>query len=191
MPSRITMNRVRLTVCVRWAYFPGEISQLSNIDPPTPLGGASNYTYLFMLSRVHAVKNHQRSSTVQEERLAKEGRHHLLLLHKQEHDQRHCRITISVHKYGYVWHGHMFGEIYTPLFEELFKFIVHRVLKYVYWNYQYSTKSFTSSIPWQRLRCCSAAVCLPKWRDFFTCGLTVYNTDTKSGRAFNFCIPVL
>ena len=50
---------------------------------------------------VHAVmlsKKHQRSSAVQkEERLTIEGRHHLLLLHKQAHTkktlQNHCTST--------------------------------------------------------------------------------------------------
>ena len=50
---------------------------------------------------VHAVmlsKKHQRSSsTVQEEGLTNEGRHHLLLLHKQVHDKR--SIAESLHVY--------------------------------------------------------------------------------------------
>ena len=40
---------------------------------------------------VHAImlsKKHQRSSTVQEEGLTNEDRHHFLLLHKQVHDKR-------------------------------------------------------------------------------------------------------
>ena len=35
---------------------------------------------------------------MQEEGVRNEGRHHLLLLHKQAHDKRHCGITVSVHK---------------------------------------------------------------------------------------------
>ena len=51
---------------------------------------------------VHAVmlsKKHRRSSTTQEEGLTNEGRHNLLLLHKQAHDKRgiaeslHAQIT--------------------------------------------------------------------------------------------------
>ena len=54
------------------------------------------------LCAVHAVmlgKKHRRSSTVQEEGLTDEGRHHLLSLHKQAHDKRgiaeslHAQIT--------------------------------------------------------------------------------------------------
>ena len=50
--------------------------------------------YAVMLS-----KKHLRSSTVQEEGLTNEGRHHLLLLHKQECDKRgieeslHAQVT--------------------------------------------------------------------------------------------------
>ena len=40
-------------------------------------------------------KKQLRSSTVQEEGLTNEGRHHLLLLHKQVHDKR--GITESLH----------------------------------------------------------------------------------------------
>ena len=43
---------------------------------------------------VHAAllsKKHRRSSTVQEEGLTNEGRHHSLLLHKQVHNKSHCR----------------------------------------------------------------------------------------------------
>ena len=42
-------------------------------------------------------KNHQRSSTVQEEGLTNEGRHHWQLLHKQVHDKR--GIAESLHAY--------------------------------------------------------------------------------------------
>ena len=48
------------------------------------------YAQLFRQHAVHPVmssKKHQRSSTVQEKELAKEGRNHLLLLHKQVHDR--------------------------------------------------------------------------------------------------------
>ena len=43
-------------------------------------------------------KKHQRSSTVQEERLTDEDRHHLLLLHKQEHDKEALQNTAWLHK---------------------------------------------------------------------------------------------
>ena len=64
-------------------------SSLSKVCPPN-------------CAAVHAVtssKKHWRSSTVQEEGLTNEGRHHLLLLHKQVHDKRgiaellHAQIT--------------------------------------------------------------------------------------------------
>ena len=49
---------------------------------------------------VHVVilsKNHQRSNTVQEEGLTNEGSCHLLFLHRQAHDKRHCRIFAYEH----------------------------------------------------------------------------------------------
>ena len=89
---------------------------------------------------VHAImvcKKHQRSCTVQEEGLIKEGRHLLLLLHKQVHNKRgHCKITACVRTCKYRARltacevGVFLREItpkntLTPLFEEL-KFITQK-----------------------------------------------------------------
>jgi len=45
-------------------------------------------TNKYVVRAVTLVKKQQKSSTVQEERLTNEGRHHLLLLNKQEHMTR-------------------------------------------------------------------------------------------------------
>ena len=61
---------------------------LSKIHPP-------------IYAAVHAVmlsKKHQRSSTVGEEGLTNEGRHQLMLLHKQVDEKR--QITACIHKQG-------------------------------------------------------------------------------------------
>ena len=69
-------------------------------------------------------KKHQKSGTVQEEGLTNEGRHHLLLLHKQAH-----HIVGSLHVYvnriGLTGHIPTLENMPTPLFEEQLKFIAH------------------------------------------------------------------
>ena len=42
-------------------------------------------------------RKHKRSSIVQEEELTNEGRHHLLLLHKQAHDKRNIAESLYAH----------------------------------------------------------------------------------------------
>ena len=85
-------------------------------------------------------EKHKRSSTVQEEELTIEGRHHLLLLHKQTHDKKSIAESLYVHtnkarltarltacEVGIFYHN---SRNYThPLFEEPLKFIAH---EYIY-----------------------------------------------------------
>ena len=64
-------------------------------------------------------KKHWRSSTVQEEGLENEGKHHLLLLHKQAHDKRGIAESLHVVIYN--------SQKYSPppLIVEPLKLIAH------------------------------------------------------------------
>ena len=56
--------------------------------------------HLPIYAAVHAVmlgKKHGRSSTLQEEGLTNEGKHHLLLLHNQAHDKRGIAELLHAH----------------------------------------------------------------------------------------------
>ena len=79
---------------------------------------------------MHAVmssKKHQKNGTVQEEVLTNEGRHHLLLLHKQAHHIVGSllayvnRAGLTACEMGTSQHL----KIRNPLFEEQLKFIAH------------------------------------------------------------------
>ena len=87
-------------------------------------------------------EKHKRSSTVQEEELTIEGRHHLLLLHKQTHDKKSIAESLYAHtnkarltarltacEVGIFYHN---SRNYThPLFEKPLKFVTMSIFMVV------------------------------------------------------------